>query len=68
MLAELDLRRSEVRVCKRRCKSNFWEKVKKKVKKGREGRAEVRKRRCEYVYESRMYRSVWGFCFFCVGK
>ena len=44
MSVELDLRRSVVRVCREDEKVSFWEKVRKKVKKGRRG--EVRKRRC----------------------
>ena len=38
MSAELDLRKSEVRVCREDEKVSFWEKERKKVKKGREGR------------------------------
>ena len=66
MSVELDLRRSVVRVCREDEKVSFWEKVRKKVKKER--RAEVRKRRCEYVHVSGICRSVWGFCFFWVGE
>ena len=43
-------------------------KSKKESKEGKGREGEVRKRRCEYMHVSGMYRSVWGFCFFWVGE